>query len=91
MAHFWLTYREAGRPVGVVIVDAPSLIHARLEAAARGIDAGAPFAEGHELSSTLVASILPSQIGRKMSGAEAAELIRWLEDSRPSERPRLRK
>jgi hypothetical protein len=34
MAHFWLTYREAGRLVGVVIIDAPSLIHARLEAAA---------------------------------------------------------
>jgi hypothetical protein len=42
MMHFWLTYREAGRLVGVVIIDAPSLFQTRLKAAVRGIDAGAP-------------------------------------------------
>ena len=92
MPHFWLTYGKAGRLVGVVIMEAPSLIQARMKAAIEGIiDAGAPFAEGHELSSKLMALVLPSQIGRKMSGAEAAELIRWFEGRKPSEPLRPRK
>jgi hypothetical protein len=28
MPHFWMTYRDSGRLVGVVIMDAPSLIQA---------------------------------------------------------------
>jgi hypothetical protein len=71
-------------------MEAPSLIQARMKAAVDGIiDAGAPFAEGHE--SKLMALVLPSQIGRKMSGAEAAELIRRLEGRKPSDPLRPRK
>jgi hypothetical protein len=78
--HFWLTYGKAGRLIGVVIMEAPTLIEARMNAAVEGvIDAGAPFVEGHKLSAKLMASVLPTQIGRKMSGEEAARLIRRLE------------
>jgi len=49
MPHFWLNYGDASRLVGVIIMDAPSMIEARRNAAVRGIDAGAPFAEGHQL------------------------------------------
>jgi hypothetical protein len=31
MPHFWMTYRDTGRSVGVVIMDAPSLIQAGLK------------------------------------------------------------
>jgi GMP synthase-like glutamine amidotransferase len=87
MSHFWLTYGKAGRLIGVVIMEAPTLVQARMNAAVEGIvNAGAPFVEGHELGAKLMASVLPSQIGRKMSGAEAAELIRWLEGRRKSEK-----
>jgi hypothetical protein len=54
MPHFWLSYRDAGRLVGVVIVESTSLIQARLNAAVGGVDAGATFAEGHELGSDLM-------------------------------------
>jgi hypothetical protein len=45
MPHFWMTYRDSGRLVGVVIMEAPSLIQAGLKAI-RGVGAGATFAEG---------------------------------------------
>jgi hypothetical protein len=46
MPHFWLTYRNSGRLRSVFIVDASSLIQARLIAAVKGVDAGATFAQG---------------------------------------------
>jgi hypothetical protein len=87
MPHFWLTYGKAGRIIGVVIIEAPTMVQARMYAAVGGIiDAGAPFVEGHKLSAKLMASIPPSQIDRKMSGAEAAQLIRLLEGRREPEK-----
>src|ERR1700729_3983632 len=50
MSHYWLTYGSADGLVGVVIMEAPSMLQARMNAAVRSIAAGAPFAEGHELS-----------------------------------------
>jgi hypothetical protein len=35
-----------------VIMEAPSMLQARMNAAVRSIAAGAPFAEGHELSAS---------------------------------------
>jgi hypothetical protein len=49
MPHFWMTCRGSGRLVGVVIMEAPSLVRAGLKAI-RGVGAGATFADGHELS-----------------------------------------
>jgi hypothetical protein len=82
MPYFWLTYGSAGGLVGVVIMEAPSVLQARMNAAVRSIAAGAPFAEGHELSARLMASVPPTQVGRMLSGVEAGELIRRL-DARP--------
>lgn len=80
MSYFWLTYGAADGPVSVVIVKASTLIHARMRATIEGIVAtDVPFAEGYELSTRLMESILPIEIGRKMSGSEAAGLIRRLE------------
>ena len=79
MSHFWLTYGDANRLVGVVIMEAPSMLLARMNAAVRDIAAGAPFAEGYELSARLMASVPPTQVGRMMSAAEAAELIQRLD------------
>ena len=62
------------------IMEASTLMQARPNATVQGIvAAGAPFAEGHELSARLMASVPPTQVGRMMSGAEAAELLRRLE------------
>jgi hypothetical protein len=81
MSYFWLTYGSADGLIGVVIMEASTLIQARMRATAQGIaGAGAPFAEGHELSANLIALVPPTQIGRMMSGTEAMQLIRRLED-----------
>jgi hypothetical protein len=79
MAHFWLTYGDGNKVIGAIILEAPSMLQARTDAAASGLDAGAPFAEGHPLSAKLMASVPPTKIGRMMTGSEAARLIGLLE------------
>jgi hypothetical protein len=71
MPHFLLVCGDSSRPVGVVIIEAPSMPQAHTTAVARGLAAG----EAHELSTEMMTSVLPTQIGRIMSGAEAAQMI----------------
>ena len=80
MPHFWLTYGDADRFVGAVIMEAPSLLEARMNAAVRKIAAGLAFAEGHQLSPKLIALVPPTKIGRMLSRTETMALIRHLED-----------
>jgi hypothetical protein len=76
MLHFLLTFGDASRPpVGAVIIEAPSMFQARTTAVARRLAPGVPFGEGLNLSAKMMAPIPPEQIGRMMSGVEAAELI----------------
>jgi hypothetical protein len=91
MPHFWMTYRDSGRLVGVVIMDAPSLIQAGLKAI-RGVGAGATFADGHELTADQVALVPARKIGRMLSTDEAERLLAKLEGQRKpgAERPRQR-
>jgi hypothetical protein len=70
MPHFWMTYRDSGRLVGLVIMEAPSLVRAGLKAI-RGVGAGATFAEGHELSTDQTALVPAGKIGRMLSTDEA--------------------
>jgi hypothetical protein len=72
MPDFWLTYGDANRIMGAIILEAPTMLQARMDAAVRGLDRGAPFAEGHHLNVDLIASVSSTKIGRMMSGAEAA-------------------
>jgi hypothetical protein len=88
MPHFWLTYGDASRLVGVVVMEAPSMLQARMKAAVPGIDAGAPFAEGHALSAKLTASVSPTQIGRMLSRGDAAKLLARFEGRNPVRPPR---
>jgi hypothetical protein len=82
MPHFWLTYGDANRVIGAIIIEAPSMLQARMDATVAGLDAGAPFAEGHPLSAKLMASVPPTKIGRMLSGSEAVRLISLLEGRR---------
>lgn len=91
MPYFWLTYGKAGRLIGVVIVEAPTLIQARMNAAVHGIiNAGAPFVERHKLSANLLAAVPSSQIDRVLSGGEAATLLKRLDDRPRKPADRLR-
>ena len=89
MPHFWMTYRDSGRLVGAVIMDAPSLIQAGLKAI-RGVGAGAMFADAHELTGDQVALVPVRKIGRMLPADEAERLLAKLEGQRKpgAERPR---
>jgi hypothetical protein len=54
----------SGRPV-----PAPNSQETPIQKSGFPAAAGAPFAERHELSANLMASVPPTQIGRLMSGA----------------------
>jgi hypothetical protein len=75
MPHFLLVCGDSSRPVGVVIMEAPSMLEAHTNGVARGLASGEPFGEVHELNAKMMTSVPPTQIGRMMSGAEAAQMI----------------
>ena len=55
MPHFLLTFGDASRPpVGAVIIEAPSMLQARITAVARRLAPGVPFGEGLELSAEMM-------------------------------------
>ena len=80
MSRFWLTYCDfAGRALGVVILDSPSLSLARLQVTAASLDQGATFCDGHELEGDGATLAPPSAIGRMLYLEEAGNIIRRLE------------
>ena len=73
--YWWLTYGRAGKPSGVLIVEAPSLIQARWIAGARGLDGFADFVEGLPLDAALAARLSPGDIGRMLTVDQAKGLL----------------
>jgi hypothetical protein len=72
MSHFRLCYRDPGQRFNVVIMEAPSMLHARLKAALAARDGGMIFTEGHELGAEMAPLVQP---GRVLSADEAMELL----------------
>jgi hypothetical protein len=79
MPHFRLCYRDSGQRLNVTVVEARSLIHARLRAVLGGQNGGMTFTEGHELSADMAPLVRP---GRVLSADEAMELFGQLEPRR---------
>jgi hypothetical protein len=67
MPRFLLTYRDARRVVDVVIMDAPSLTHARMKVTFAGEDEGLTFAGARDLGAGLLRLVPSTQIGRLLS------------------------
>jgi hypothetical protein len=83
MPYFLLTFGDTNRaPVGAVIIESTSMFRARMTAVQRQVAPGLPFGDGLKLSPEMQATIPPQEIGRLMSGVEAAELIRRLVEVR---------
>jgi hypothetical protein len=79
MSHFWLCYRDPKQRSNVVIMEAASLIHARLKATLAAHDGGMIFTEGHKLGAEMAPLVQP---GRVLSADEAMELLSWFEPIR---------
>jgi hypothetical protein len=79
---FLLVCGDSSQPVGVVVMEAPSMLQAHGNAVARGLAGGLAFGEVHELSAKMAATIPPEQIDRMLSGEEAARVIIRLVEGR---------
>ena len=76
---FWLCYRRDNRLLGVVILEADTLLEARMFAALDGIDQLSEFSEGYELSTHHAAMVTANLVGRMLSPDEAGRLMAWIE------------
>jgi hypothetical protein len=78
MSHFRLSTVIAKQRFNVVVMKAPSMIHARLKAALVASDGSMIFTEGHELSAEMALLVQP---GGVLSADEAMELLSRLAPS----------
>jgi hypothetical protein len=76
MPHFRLCYRDSSQRFKITLVEARSLMHARLRAVLGGQNGGMIFTEGHELSAYMVPLVRPRRV---LSADEAMELFGRLE------------
>lgn len=85
MSRFWLNYRrrKRGRLLGAVILDSPSLVQARMSAAALRIDRGMPFADGRALGKAAVELVPAAALGRMLTPQEARALQESLATAAP--------
>jgi hypothetical protein len=60
--------------LGVVILDSPSLVQARMSAAALRIDRGMPFADGRPLGKAAIEQVPAAALGRMLDPQEARAL-----------------
>ena len=86
---WWLVYTRNGRLAGVAIIEAGSLIAARMRANLDGIaPEDAEFGEGHELDENTAKAIPARQTGRMLTPKEAATLLDRIEQRRGKPRTR---
>jgi hypothetical protein len=79
MSFWWLTYNRRGRLHGVIVVEAASLISARVGVAGNALDKGVSFVEGHELDAERASRIPPGYVGMPLSQKEAGQLLKRIE------------
>jgi hypothetical protein len=78
MSLWWLCYRRSGE-IKVVIVEATSLIFARMHVSLARADEDAAFVEGHELDEVYSALVPARYIGSMLPRRSAATLLDRLE------------
>jgi hypothetical protein len=61
---WWLTYRRSGNASGVVLIEAPSLVHARTQASLEAVDAGAERYAGRSSAGGAVGRMLTIEEAR---------------------------
>jgi hypothetical protein len=76
---FCLCYRQDNRPLGVVFIEAHSLLEARTYAAIDGVDQLADFSQGFELDADQASLVPTNSRGRMISPDAARGLMAWIE------------
>ena len=71
---WWLYFRRGGKLVGVAIIEAPTLYHARTRVAVRGIGKAADYSDAKKLDDEDAALVPPDCIGRLLLAEEAQQL-----------------
>jgi hypothetical protein len=71
---WWLYFRRSGKLVGVAIIEAPTLCHARTRVAVRGIGRPVDYSDGKKLDDEDAALVPPNCIGRLLLAKEAQQL-----------------
>jgi hypothetical protein len=71
---WWCNFRRSGELTAVAIVEAPTIYHARMRLAARGIGNPADFGEGEQLDSERAALVPRDLIGKLLLPEEAQKL-----------------
>ena len=71
---WWLYFRRDGKLVGVAIIEAPTLYHARTRVAVRGIGKAVDYSDGKKLDDEDAALVPANCIGRLLLAEEAQQL-----------------
>jgi hypothetical protein len=71
---WWLYFRRDGKLVGVAIIEAPMLYHARTRVAVRGIGKAADYSDAKKLDDGDAALVPANCIGRLLLAEEAQQL-----------------
>jgi hypothetical protein len=71
---WWLYFRRGGKLVGVAIIEAPTLYHARTRVAVHGIGKAVDYSEGRKLDDEDAALVPANCIGRLLLAEEAQQL-----------------
>jgi hypothetical protein len=71
---WWLYFRRGGKLVGVAIIEAPTLYHARTRVPVRGIGNAVDYSDGKTLDDGDAALVPANCIGRLLLAEEAQQL-----------------
>jgi hypothetical protein len=71
---WWLYFRRGGKLVGVAIVEAPTLYHARTRVALRGIGKAVDYSDAKKLDDGDAALVPANCIGRLLLAEDAQQL-----------------
>jgi hypothetical protein len=71
---WWVNFRRGGDLTGVAIIEAPTILHARMRLAVKGIGSPADFSEGKEVDVERAVLIPREFMGRLLLPDEAQKL-----------------
>jgi hypothetical protein len=81
---FWLNYRHPdGRFAGATVIEASTLISARMAAAVYGLDDGLDLVSGHELDAETARQVPEGMIGRLLDDKALRKLQRTITPKKP--------